>query len=149
MTDKSINLTEYLIEHGIRPSFQRIKILQYLIGNKDHPTVDDIYQAVAKEVSTLSKTTVYNTLTLFTQASIIKGLRASENEIRYDPDTADHGHFKCKKCSGIYDFAVNIDTLQSDALAGFQIHEKGIYFTGICPACMENKTNSKSEEETK
>jgi Fe2+ or Zn2+ uptake regulation protein len=41
---------------------QRIAILDYLEGNKSHPSAEDIYRAVAKQFRTMSKATVYNTL---------------------------------------------------------------------------------------
>ena len=59
------NIGEYLKAHEIKPSYQRIKIFQYLVENKNHPTVDMIYKALCTEIPTLSKTTVYNTLNLF------------------------------------------------------------------------------------
>lgn len=65
MDGKIENITEYLIKNNIRPSFQRIKILEYLANNNNHPTADEIFKDVVKEIPMLSKTTVYSTLTLF------------------------------------------------------------------------------------
>ena len=145
MQDKIENLTEYLIKNNIRPSFHRIKILDYIMKNNNHPTVDEIYKAVVKEVPTLSKTTVYSTLTLFIKANILNGLYIEENEIRYDTILLNHGHFKCKQCGEVYDFAIDIDEFKSEGLEKFQIHEKGIYFKGICPKCTDNRMNSRSK----
>lgn len=139
MDQRIENTAEHLIKNDIRPSFQRIKILDYLINNQNHPTVDQIYQEVVKEIPTLSKTTVYNTLTRFVEAKILKGLHIEENEIRYDLILFNHGHFKCKQCGEIYDFPIDIDQFQSDQLKTFKIEEKGVYFKGICPQCLKNK----------
>jgi Fur family peroxide stress response transcriptional regulator len=139
--NKICNMTEYLKKNRIKPSFQRIKILEYLLNNKSHPTVDEIYKEVLKGIPTLSKTTVYNTLTLFIESNILKGLYIEDNEIRYDPILYNHGHFKCKKCEEIYDFFIDIDSFKSNELNDFQIHEKGVYFKGICPKCIVNKFN--------
>ncbi len=54
-----------LLNAGIKPSYQRIKIYEYIFNNNIHPTVDNIYKKLLKEIPTLSKTTVYNTLKLF------------------------------------------------------------------------------------
>lgn len=59
--------SNYLKEHGIKPSYQRMKVFQYLVDNHNHPTVDMIYKALCPEIPTLSKTTVYNTLNLFVE----------------------------------------------------------------------------------
>lgn len=140
------NLTEYLIKNNIKPSYQRIKILEYLLKNNNHPTVDHIYKEIVKEIPTLSKTTVYSTLTLFIESKILRGLYIEENEIRYDAILFDHGHFKCKNCREIFDFSVEIDELKSVGLKNFQIEEKGVYFRGVCPKCLKNKMSSKEEK---
>ena len=138
------NLTEYLLKNNIRPSFQRIKVLEYLVNHNNHPTADEIYRNVVTEIPTLSKTTVYSTLTLFLESKIVRGLYIEENEIRYDAILFNHGHFKCKQCGEIYDFVVEIDDFNSEGLENFQIHEKGVYFKGICPKCIKNKTNTQN-----
>ena len=61
------DIGNYLKKHDIKPSYQRMKIFQYLLDNHNHPTVDTIYKALCTEIPTLSKTTVYNTLNLFIQ----------------------------------------------------------------------------------
>ncbi len=136
MTDRIEDLTEHLVKNNIKPSFQRIKILEYLVKNNTHPTVDEIYKEVVLEIPTLSKTTVYNTLNLFIEANILKGLYIEGNEVRYDAILSDHGHFKCNRCEKIYDFEINIDQFYTNTLNGFEIREKGVYFKGICPKCI-------------
>ncbi len=130
------NIGEYLKSHNIKPSYQRMKIFEYLLNNRTHPTVDEIYQALVKEIPTLSKTTVYNTLNLFVQENIALLITIEENETRYDADTAIHGHFKCEKCEKVYDFDTDISTLQISALDHFQINQQHIYFKGLCKDCL-------------
>jgi len=56
-----------LLEHNIKPSMQRIAIMEYLMEHPIHPSADDIYTALSPSMPTLSKTTVYNTLKLFSE----------------------------------------------------------------------------------
>ena len=56
-----------LVESGVRPSVQRLAIMDYLIKHPTHPTIDDVYQALCEEVPTLSRTTVYNTLRMLSE----------------------------------------------------------------------------------
>lgn len=58
---------DYLISYNIKPSVQRIAIMDYLLAHKTHPSIDEIYLALCKDIPTLSKTTVYNTLKLFVE----------------------------------------------------------------------------------
>ena len=138
MNQKIENLAKTLNEKDIKPSYQRIKILEYLITKRSHPTVDKIFNDLLKEIPTLSKATVYNTLDLFKEANLARIITIENNETRYDAKVASHGHFKCESCGSIYDFEVNIDNLSTDSLEHFKINEKNVYFRGICPKCLNN-----------
>ena len=56
---------QYLLNFGIKPSLQRLAVMKYLMQYHTHPTVDEIYAALHSSIPTLSKTTIYNTLSLF------------------------------------------------------------------------------------
>jgi Fe2+ or Zn2+ uptake regulation protein len=130
------HLSDVLVKKGVKPSYQRIKVLEYLMHNRCHPTVDCIYSNLRKEISPLSKATVYNAVRVMAEARLVKAITIEDNEIRYDIDTKDHGHFKCKYCGTVYDFAAVIDSSIFDGLKGFQIDDRDIYLKGICPECL-------------
>ncbi len=132
------NISEYLTNKKIKPSYARIKILEYLVVKDSHPTVEEIYSALVGEIPTLSKTTVYNTLKLFMEADIARIITIEESEARYDADIDSHGHFKCNECGKIYDFHINIP-VEIEALNDFKISEKSVYYKGICRECLSNK----------
>jgi Fe2+ or Zn2+ uptake regulation protein len=129
------NISEYLKTNGIKPSYQRIRIFEYLMRTKAHPTVDTIYRALVPEIPTLSKTTVYNTLNLFVENRIAYLISIEENEARYDADTSMHGHFKCVSCQRVFDFEVEADHLRFDGPEGSVVREKHIYYKGLCSEC--------------
>lgn len=56
---------EYMLQYDIKPSVQRMAIMEYLMKNRVHPTADEIYGALYPMMPTLSKTTVYNTMRHF------------------------------------------------------------------------------------
>ncbi len=128
-------IDEYLKEHGIKPSYQRIKVLDYIVKNRNHPTVDTIFKELIKEIPTLSKTTIYNTLKLFHQKGVVLVINIEDNETRFDADVCNHGHFKCKKCGEIYDFDIDENDLILPKLKEFVIDEQHFYLKGICPKC--------------
>lgn len=129
------DLSRELKNRNIRISHQRLKVLEYISNNRSHPTVEQIYRDLQKEVPTLSKTTIYNTLNSLIDAKLVKLISIEENETRYDIATENHGHFKCETCGKIYDFDINIDSLETKDLNGFMISNKDIFFKGICPKC--------------
>lgn len=126
---------EELQKKNIRPSYQRIKIYAYLVEKRTHPTVEEIYHALVKDIPTLSKTTVYNALNLFVGAGLARVITIEDNEMRYDAGMFVHGHFKCDACGRVYDFPVDARGLVKNALTGFTINEKNVYFKGLCPEC--------------
>lgn len=128
-------LIQYLKKYDVRPSNIRIKVLKFLLMNRSHPTVDDIYKGLIDEIPTLSKTSVYNTLNLFLEKKIVTGITVDEKELRYDINTSLHGHFKCEKCGFIYDFPIIIDFPNKEQLEGFEISNKDVFFYGTCKKC--------------
>ena len=92
-----------LVSHNIRPSAQRISIMGYLLTHRTHPTVDAIYNDLVKNMPTLSKTTIYNTLKLLEEHDAIIELTIDKKTAHYDGMTEPHSHFTCKSCGKIID----------------------------------------------
>lgn len=139
------DLTNELKAKNIRPSHQRLKVLEYLSGHLTHPSVDQIYTALHKEVPTLSKTTVYSTLNVLAAAGLVRVVNIGDNETRYDINVEEHGHFKCEGCGTIYDFSLDTGSLKTDGLERFEIRDKHVYFKGLCPKCLTGRNEYRSD----
>lgn len=137
MIHKYAHLTDELLKKNIRPSQQRLKILEYFYLNKNHPTVEDIYSVLKPQMPTLTKATIYNTLKVFVKNKLVEEVLIEGNEVRYDLISNSHGHFKCFECGKIYDFKIDIDGLAVSGLNDFQINDKSVYFNGVCPDCLK------------
>lgn len=138
MSEHSLkNCSALLKENGIKPSFQRVKIMEFLQNHYLHPTVNEIYDALIGEIPSLSKTTVYNTLNLMKEHSLVNVLMISDTEARYDTRLETHGHFFCKCCKSIRDIDIN---LQEELLSGVSqcnVDTIEVNVTGICEKCKE------------
>lgn len=126
----------YLEKNGIRPLQKRVKILEYLVSKRNHPTVDMIYSDLSYEIKGLSKTTVYNVLNLFVKEGVALALNVENNEVRYDADTSVHGHFKCKLCGSVIDFRLKKEDLPVPYLEGFRLDEYHYNIKGACSFCI-------------
>jgi Fur family transcriptional regulator, peroxide stress response regulator len=127
---------EILQQAGISPSFHRLRVLSYMVTHCNHPTVEDIYADLKKEIPSLSKTTIYNTLKLFVEKGLVNSI-PDETEMRYDKDGVFHGHFKCEKCNKVFDVPVSrMDFF--DLSEGHEIRGIHIFFRGICSSCKGN-----------
>jgi Fe2+ or Zn2+ uptake regulation protein len=130
-------ITEQLKNKGIRPSYQRIKILEYLYQKEGHPTVEGIFRSLMVDIPSLSKVTIYNTLHTLVEAGLVRVVDIDESEKHYDITLSNHGHFQCDACGTIYNFGVDIDLVPYDGLNQFQVRQKNVYFRGLCPDCIE------------
>lgn len=132
-------IEQFLRQKEIRPSYLRIKILEYFFIHHNHPSVNMIYDALQEHIPTLSKTSVYNTLSLYVQNNILEALGVSANEQRYDLyRQKTHAHFLCENCGRIWDVNLDhIDEQLSEQFDGFTVKSKSLQFTGICPECNE------------
>ena len=135
-----------LVEKGIRPSVQRLAILDYLIKHPTHPNIEDVYKALENKVPTLSRTTVYNTLRMLSEVNAAQMITIDEHRICYDGNIEPHVHFYCKECGKIIDLfdepAPRVT--ETKVIDGNIVQEEQLYYKGICSACakkMEKKTN--------
>lgn len=133
----------YLTSHGIKPSVQRMAVMEYLIDHRTHPTADEIYNALHPTMPTLSKTTVYNTLKLLTDRGAANQLTIDERNVCFDAFTEPHAHFLCTRCGKVYDVALTDRDLAHHALLphGFHTELTQLYFRGCCEECTKNKNN--------
>ena len=114
---------------------------------RNHPSVNDIYEALIDEIPTLSKATVYNTMNLFLEHKLIEVLPIDTNEARFDVyNPKEHGHFKCDMCQRIFDIniKVNVDEL-SDDLNGFEVDQEIYNFRGTCKDCVMLKEKEQNQ----
>ena len=94
-----------LHEKGVKKvTPQRLAICEFVLSNKEHPTVERVYQAVQKKYPTISLTTVYQTLHLLTEVGMLQELGFRDGAIRYDPDTSPHINLVCQNCGMIQDY---------------------------------------------
>jgi Fe2+ or Zn2+ uptake regulation protein len=130
------SLKANLLKEGINPSFQRLKIYEYVARTSAHPTVETIYNDLSREIPTLSKTTIYNTLNLFQEKNMVSGLTIEGKEVRYDGNTHPHAHFKCNACGALYDIPMDFPALTGDRVYGHKITERQFHLKGICKHCL-------------
>ncbi|MDA3872274.1 MAG: Fur family transcriptional regulator [Candidatus Marinimicrobia bacterium] len=125
-------------DKGIKPTYQRLKILEYLIETKKHPTVEMIYNNMKRVIPTISKTTIYNTMNSFVEKGILNALSVTGTELRYDANISPHHHFLCKKCGKLYDIQTKAtDFYDKKVIDGNKIDEVHVYFKGICKKCLD------------
>lgn len=130
-----------LVECDIRPSVQRLAIMDYLMNHPIHPTIDDVYNGLCKQIPTLSKTTVYNTLRMLSEKRAAQMITIDEHRVCYDGNTDSHVHFFCKKCGKVIDLMDEKapQLKRRKIVDGNIIEEEQLYYKGICAECAKTQ----------
>lgn len=134
MTEQEV--TSILKNKGICPTRPRVAILKYVYEHFTHPTVDEVYTQLAPEISTLSKTTVYNTLRMYAEMGLCSMLTINERQLVFDGNYKPHAHFMCKTCGRVYDVPNADEIMQNFSIPGHQADEMHLYYKGTCQCCL-------------
>lgn len=123
---------------GITLTPQRLAILDYLEGNREHPAAETVYRHLAERFPTLSLATVYNTLEKLKQKQLLQELGLDCTKKRYDPDTRPHHHAICLKCRKIADLEIDYQPPSLPMTDDFEIVGHVVSFFGYCTVCRRN-----------
>jgi Fur family peroxide stress response transcriptional regulator len=131
---------------GLKLTPQRLTILDYLRGNKSHPSAEDVYRAVHVRFPTMSLATVYSTLTALKGKGYVIELALDPDKKRYDTETGPHNHLICISCKRIVDVPgeCRLD-LPEDDRQDFVVLESHVEFYGLCPGCKREKKKQTEE----
>lgn len=133
---KRLSNTAKIPVAGFKRTPQRIAILEYLDGNKTHPSAEDVFKAVSRKYHSMSFATVYNTLNALVDAGVLKGLNIDPERRRFDPDTRPHHHCICLRCKKIIDVYADMDVkLPANIGSDFTAVSSHVEFYGYCSRC--------------
>jgi Fe2+ or Zn2+ uptake regulation protein len=124
---------------GFRMTPQRQRIFEVLDAAGGHPSVEQVYDAVAAEMPAISVKTVYQTVHELESLGEISLLDLGLGSFRIDKNVTGepHHHLVCRHCGEVRDLAVAFDDLElapADA-QGFVVGRPEIVFRGLCPGC--------------
>ena len=103
MTTDRDTMVEELKKAGLRLTPQRLAVCSYLDGRTDHPTAQQILDALRPDYPTLSLTTVYAALESLVEAGLIGRLKDIADSVRYDVDPEPHVNVVCESCGTVMD----------------------------------------------
>jgi len=127
---------------GLTPTAQRLAVLEYLDGNRAHPTADEIYQGVHARYPSIVRATVYNALSALKKVGAVRELTIEKGAVRYDSNTDPHPHFLCRVCGKVYDLDLPCPIRAGDEINGYRVESVHIYLYGVCASCRAKERNS-------
>jgi Fe2+ or Zn2+ uptake regulation protein len=137
------NLIKKLRDHGIAVTPQRLAVMGTLKNRRDHPTAENIYQEVRRQLPAISFNTVYKTLEIFSQKGMVLKVNPLHEVARYDGETGPHAHLICRQCRRIVDLDWDpgkFPSLSPHNQHGFQVDHTSLTFWGLCPQCQQRES---------
>lgn len=129
-------------ERGLPLTNQRRTVFEVLLQRTDHPTADQVYEAVHARIPQTSRRTVYRVLDTLVDLGLARRVHHPGATVRFDAKIHRHHHLVCLRCNRIVDF----DSPMLDNVAlpkgkpqGFEIADFSVQFMGICPDCRKEK----------
>jgi Fur family peroxide stress response transcriptional regulator len=145
MNNRLENILSRFKDLGYRITPQRMAILQALISDTGHPTVEQVYEKVKADFPMTSRATVYKTIGLLKDMGEVTELNFSSGGSHFDGIKQDnHPHLICTHCQQIIDLeeAPTGQTFIEVALDnGFMYQSHSLTIYGICPECQQLLNN--------
>ena len=127
---------------GFALTVQRRTIFEVVLRRDDHPTADQIYQAVRRRIPGLSRTTVYRVLETLAGLGAVRRLDHAGGTVRFDGRVERHHHLVCVQCHRVVDFedrGLDRITLPPGTPGGFKIDDYSVHLLGRCARCRKRE----------
>lgn len=125
---------------GVRITPQRRAVLKFMIDADNHPTADDVYQALAPDHPSMSVATIYNNLKLFKETGLIKELTYGDASSRFDFNSDKHYHIICSNCGKITDFHISgleeVERMAANS-TNYSVSHHRLELYGTCNECKQ------------
>lgn len=135
--------SERVREAGLRVTRPRTAILEWL-SDHPHATADQVLAGARASLGTLSVQAVYDVLSAFTGAGLVRHIEPAGHPARFECRTGDnHHHLVCRGCGSTED--VDCTTGATPCLSprdehGYTVDEAEVVFWGWCPSCQSMRT---------
>jgi Fur family peroxide stress response transcriptional regulator len=132
-------------DQGVPLTVQRRRILETVLELDNHPTADQVHEALAERLPGVSRTTVYRTLETLVRLGVITKACHPGSVVRYDIRTEVHHHLVCLRCNKVVDLVdEQLDALPipDTSTMDFEVSDFRVQLRGTCRSCRDSKEKS-------
>lgn len=133
-------LRRKLDERGGHMTRQRTAVYDYLNSVEHHPTAEEVFLNVKRQLPKISLATVYKNLEALVACEAISKLTYGDGSARYDIRTDHHYHTRCLGCGRMWDLeaasgkaAAALEQLKPQS--GFTVSDFRLELLGHCKDC--------------
>lgn len=130
-----------------RMTRQRSVILDTLMSMRSHPTADELYDMVRRQLPSVSLGTIYRNLDVLARSGRVRKLEAGGSQARFDAELEPHHHVRCGACGRVDDVAITQESRTArpeQSMHGFCITGYRIEYDGYCPDCRNGSRRAAS-----
>lgn len=129
---------------GFKITPQREAIYKVLLEANNHPSVDEIFEKVKRQFSSISLDTVYRSVESLEKMNLVNRICGVEGKNHFEANTIPHHHFICMKCHGIFDFMYEKANTQkihlpTEVMNLGKVESTHLLVKGICKKCTLSK----------
>lgn len=131
-------LDSFLTSKGFRRTKQRETIIEAAFATNEHFNAEELLEMVRKIDRTVSRATVYRTLSLLVESGLLREVDLGRDQTYYDPNFLEkpqHNHLICKDCDRVVEFEDEHIALLEDCITrrlGFSPATKSIRIEANC-----------------
>jgi len=132
-------------EAGLPVTAQRQAVFEAILERDDHPSADQVFEAVREQMRQISRMTVYRILGNLAWLGLVSKTCHPGSTARFDPTIHQHHHLVCLDCGGIIDLVeerLNKVAWPDVRRFGFKIADYHIHFRGRCAACRQKRAKA-------
>lgn len=134
-------IEELLVEHGVRPTANRILIARSLSLAGRPMSMSELEY----EIDSIDKSNIFRALTAFKKAHMVHTIEDGSDNVKYElchshdeheHDNDLHAHFYCEKCHRTFCLE-NIPVPDVALPQGYNVVSTNFVIKGTCPDCSE------------
>ena len=128
--------SENLKEKGLKVTPQRIAIYDAVVKLNNHPSAENVVEAISKDFPSISVGTVYKVLNVLVENRLLKKVKSEKDIMRYDAIVNHHHHLYCNASDRIVDYddkeldALVADYFKKKKIENFNIEDINLQITG-------------------
>ena len=126
----------------MRYSSKREAIWDWIKDRHDHPTAEQVFEAVKETQPGIGLATVYRNLLVLEEQGKLQSVDVGDGVAHFDPVAGAHPHFKCSICGQVLDVEADCTKALADIeLAGIgEVESYSLCFYGVCADCAQAKS---------
>lgn len=145
-SDRKQQIDRFFAAHrdgGLPVTTQRHAVYEAILDHSDHPTAEQLYREVRRQLPQISRMTVHRILGNFVSLGLVARICHPGSAARFDPKLGRHHHLVCLDCGSIMDIEdprLNRLPWPEVNLHEFQIQDYHVHFRGLCARCRKNSS---------